>query len=60
MSELWYYCVEHDTVEAEVGCPMKNRLGPYETRAEAEAALDKVRIRNARWKAEDERWEGDD
>ena len=59
MSERWYYCVEHDEVEPEVGCPGKNRLGPYDTRAEAEEALEKVKARNAAWKAENERWEGE-
>ncbi len=60
MNDRWYYCVEHDRVEPEVGCPVKNRLGPYDSRAAAEEALEKVKARNAHWKAEDERWEDED
>ncbi len=59
MNDRWYYCIEHDEVEPEVGCPAKNRLGPYPTRSEAEDALGRVKARNARWKAEDERWDGE-
>lgn len=57
MSERWYHCVEHDRVEPEVGCPVKNRLGPYESREAAEEALERVKVRNAAWKSEDQRWE---
>ena len=32
-----------------------NRMGPYATRAEAEAALAKARARNEAWDAEDEK-----
>ena len=56
MSEQWFYCIEHRRVEPEMGCPVKNRLGPYDTRAEAAEALELVERRNAKWKAEDERW----
>jgi len=40
-----------------------NLLGPYESREEAEAALEKAQARNEQWDAEDEAWEhgsGDD
>lgn len=45
----WYYCLRHHTVEGPVGCRAKDRLGPYATREEAEAALEKVKERNADW-----------
>jgi hypothetical protein len=57
MNEQWFFCVEHDRVEPKVGCASKNRLGPYDTREGAAEALELVERRNARWKAEDERWE---
>lgn len=59
MSSYWF-CVKHHAVE-EPGaqmCPPIDRLGPYASYAEAEAALDKVSDRNAEWEAEDARWEG--
>ena len=45
----WYYCLKHHTIEGEVGCRAKDRLGPYSTREEAEHALDKVKERNDEW-----------
>ncbi|HEV3169605.1 MAG TPA: hypothetical protein VGZ32_04670 [Actinocrinis sp.] len=45
----WYYCIKHHRVEGEVGCQAKDRLGPYDTREEAENALQKVKERNAAW-----------
>jgi hypothetical protein len=45
----WYYCLKHHRVEGEVGCQAKDRLGPYDTREEAENALQKVKERNAAW-----------
>ena len=40
-------------------CASKDRLGPYNSAAEAERALERVRERNEAWDAEDARWEGD-
>jgi hypothetical protein len=60
MAEEWYFCVRHHVVEARVGCPDKDRLGPYPTRADAQAALDKVEQRNDRWDDDDDEWEGDE
>jgi hypothetical protein len=51
--QRWYFCVRHQTVEPEDGCPAKDRLGPYATREEAAHALDKVRERNEEWDAAD-------
>lgn len=55
----WYYCVEHGTVEEGLKCRAAVRLGPYSTKEEAEAALEKVDRRNDRWET-DPRWNDDD
>ena len=47
-SEFWF-CLKHHTVEGREGCKAKHRLGPYETRQEAERALTKVAERNEEW-----------
>ncbi|WP_366521512.1 hypothetical protein [Micropruina sp.] len=39
------------------GCKAEDRLGPYPTRDEAAAALEKVRERNEQWDREDEEYE---
>ena len=52
--QRWYFCVRHQTVEPEDGCPAKDRLGPYGTREEAARAIDKVHERNERWDAKDD------
>ena len=49
----WFYCLKHRTVEGPVGCRAKDRLGPYETREEAEHALEKVKERNEAWQAQE-------
>ena len=49
MSGYWY-CVKHKTVEHGVTiCPPIDRLGPYETREDAEHALVKAHERNEEW-----------
>jgi hypothetical protein len=56
----YYWCLAHQRVESDDNaCPARNRLGPYDSPAEAERALDKVRERNEAWEAEDARWEGE-
>lgn len=45
----FYYCLKHHAVEGEEGCRAADRLGPYETAADAERALEKVRERNESW-----------
>jgi hypothetical protein len=47
--ESFYYCLKHKAVEGADGCKAEDRLGPYATRAEAEAALAKVAERNDQW-----------
>jgi hypothetical protein len=49
--QRWYFCVKHQTVEPEDGCPAKDRLGPYATPEEAAHAMDKVHERNEQWDA---------
>lgn len=49
MADRFYFCLEHDTVEAESGCRAADRLGPYDSRQEAERALEKVQERNEEW-----------
>ncbi len=57
MSEFWY-CLKHHAVEPREGCRNADRLGPYETRTEAEHALDRVAERNEEWES-DPRWNDD-
>ena len=45
----FWFCLKHHAVEGPDGCPNKDRLGPYDTAAEAEHALSKVEERNEAW-----------
>lgn len=59
MSQFWY-CLKHHAVEGTDGCKAKDRLGPYDSEAEASRALDKVEERNEAWEgAEEDAEEGD-
>ncbi|PZF81898.1 hypothetical protein [Jiangella anatolica] len=55
----WYWCLDHARVEPVDGCPNDRRLGPYETRAEAEDALARARERTAQEDARDKAWDED-
>ncbi len=55
----WFFCLKHHTVEPRDGCAERHRLGPYETREEAEHALQSVAERNQKLDAEDRAWEDD-
>ena len=55
----WFFCLRHQTVEPRDGCPERYRLGPYDTRQEAEHALQSVAERNEELDAEDREWKGD-
>jgi hypothetical protein len=55
----WFFCLKHHTVEPRDGCAERHRLGPYDTRQEAEHALTAVAERNEELDAADRRWEGD-
>jgi hypothetical protein len=49
MAKFWY-CVKHKAVETgEDVCPAIDRLGPYDSREEAERGLDKAAERNEEW-----------
>jgi hypothetical protein len=48
MSNYWF-CVKHHAVEGTKGCPNKDRLGPYDSREDAEHALEKAEQRNQEW-----------
>jgi len=45
----YYFCLKHHAVEGEDGCRAQDRLGPYDTEAEASRALEKVAERNEAW-----------
>ncbi len=45
----YWYCVKHHSVEGPEGCPIIDRLGPFDTREEAEQALAKAEQRNEEW-----------
>jgi hypothetical protein len=53
----WFWCMRHNTVEPEDGCPARYRLGPYDSRQEAEQALQSVKEREERLSAEDRAWD---
>ena len=54
----FWWCLTHARVEEGPGCPNNERLGPYDSRQQAETALDRTRARtaaeDARDKAEDD------
>ena len=45
----YWYCLKHHAVEPEEGCGQKDRLGPYDSEADAARALEKVQERNEEW-----------
>lgn len=45
----YWFCLTHHVVEPEEGCPNKDRLGPYETEAEAARALEHAAERTEAW-----------
>lgn len=55
----YYFCLKHRAVEPWDGCTSANRLGPYATRQEAQAALDRVAARNEAWD-HDPKWNDDE
>jgi len=55
----YWWCLTHGTVEQGEGCPNMERLGPYDSREQAEAALARTHARTAENDARDEaedRW----
>lgn len=53
----WWYCLVHQRVETE-GCPNSERLGPFDTEAEAANALEIARERNEQWDRDEDEWNG--
>jgi hypothetical protein len=51
--QQWWFCLKHNTVEPDDGCPGKDRLGPYPSREAAARALETVEDRNQEWDAQD-------
>ena len=45
----YWFCLTHQEVEPQDGCPYKDRLGPYETEVEAARALEKAAERTREW-----------
>ncbi|MBA2508910.1 MAG: hypothetical protein H0V32_09460 [Nocardioidaceae bacterium] len=58
MADTYWFCLTHHTVEGDDGCRAADRLGPYDSRADAERALDKVAERNESWD-NDPAWDDD-
>lgn len=56
-TEYWY-CLVHKRVEPREGCRNQDRLGPYDTEAEAGRALERVEERNEAWE-NDPNWNDD-
>jgi hypothetical protein len=54
----WWYCLVHQKVEPETGCPNSERLGPFDTADEASHALEVAAKRNEEWEAGDDEWDG--
>ncbi len=55
----FWYCLTHRAVETDSGCAHAERLGPYEEREAAEAALERARENADAWD-NDPRWNDDD
>ena len=55
----WFFCLKHHAVEPKAGCAERHRLGPYDTRAEAERAVESVAEREQKLTSEDKDWQGD-
>jgi hypothetical protein len=57
-AEEYWYCIKHEAVETRDGCPNRDRLGPYATRAEAERAIETAHEKSEAWD-NDPRWNDD-
>ena len=52
----YYFCLDHNSVESEVGCRAEVRLGPYPTFEAASQALEAARRRTEAWDDDDDDW----
>ncbi|HEX6935843.1 MAG TPA: hypothetical protein VF227_04930 [Actinomycetes bacterium] len=57
--DKWWFCLRHNTVEQGSVCANSERMGPYDTREEAENALAHAAERTEAWDS-DPRWKDDD
>ncbi|NQU36526.1 MAG: hypothetical protein HQ526_02885 [Actinobacteria bacterium] len=55
----WWYNLLNGQVEDGAGAPNAERLGPFETEAEAKNALENSRQRNDKWDKDNAAWDGD-
>ncbi len=55
-TQEWYWCLRHGAVEGRDGCRAEDRMGPYQTREEAERWREKVAERNEAWAKQDRDW----
>ena len=53
MADFWYNVVTHEVVQG-AQSDWRQLIGPYDTRAEAEKALEKVQQRNEAWDSQDD------
>jgi hypothetical protein len=54
----YWYCLKHERVEGEQGCRAKDRLGPYDTEAEAARALEIAAEKTEAWESDPD-WNDD-
>jgi hypothetical protein len=55
-TEKYWYNTKTKQVEKGPQSTWEHRMGPYDTEAEARAALDRAASRSAEWDAEDREW----
>ena len=61
MPGSWYWCLKHGRAEeAQGACAPEDRMGPYESREEAEHWKERVEARNEKWDREDREWSGEE
>jgi hypothetical protein len=53
IEDQWWFCLKHMRVEQGPGCPGKDRMGPYDSEADAAHALEHARERNEEWQRQD-------
>ncbi|HEX5017665.1 MAG TPA: hypothetical protein VFX15_08780 [Actinomycetes bacterium] len=53
----YWWCLEHERVESDDGCRNAVRLGPFESYADAEKALELAHKRTEEWD-NDDKWNG--
>lgn len=58
MSDEYWFCLKHHTVEGKQGCRNADRLGPYASQIEASQALERVEENNETWE-NDPKWNDD-